>query len=64
MKEVRVHTPTGMGSVHQNDLREALLELLADPEMSRAVHLFSDVDKTDNAQHHTLGSHPHQAKHG
>lgn len=41
--------PTSVG-----DLRDLLLELFDDPDMSRNVHLMDDLDSHLKALHHTL----------
>lgn len=69
IKRLRVHeteqsSSQVVGHVNQADLRETLMELLSDPEMSRALHNYDDLDNADNAHHHTLGQQPHQAKSG
>lgn len=53
-----------VGHVNLDDLRDALLEILKDPVMSRMIHLYSDVDRKDNSQHHTLGTNIHQSMPG
>lgn len=59
-----VPNSTVSGHITHEDLRAALLELLADPEMARTIHRYCDVDTADNAMHHTLGALAHQAKSG
>lgn len=44
--------------------RAELLQLLRDPEVSRVIHIYSDLDKGVKAQHHTLGKLINQAKPG
>lgn len=43
------------------EFKEWFMEFAKDPEISRAIHHFSDVDKSNKAQHHTLGTRPVEA---
>lgn len=43
------------------EFKAYLIELLKDPELCRAVHLYADTDKTKNSIHHTVGPRTNQA---
>ena len=44
-----------VGYVNIDDLSTALKDILIDSDLNRAIHLKSDVDKTIESQHHTIG---------
>lgn len=38
-----------------------LINLLRDPEMSQAIHIYSDLDQSKDSQHHSVGPRKTQA---